>query len=87
MIFLKKHGTASAVLALALLVATIASMNSVINYVNAQSETLAGLVHIGETYIILSRNATAPTDSQIGAELANRLSESTKLVRLSRKCF
>ncbi|MBS7627730.1 FtsX-like permease family protein [Candidatus Bathyarchaeota archaeon] len=74
-LLLRRPGTVSAILALALLVAIIASMNSVINYVNAQSEALAGLVRIGETYIILSRNATALTDSHIDARLANCLYE------------
>ncbi|MEM3551362.1 MAG: ABC transporter permease [Candidatus Bathyarchaeia archaeon] len=74
-LLLRKRGTTSAILALALLVAIIASMNSVINYFNAQSEALAGLVRVGETYIMISRNATAPTNSQIEMDTAKHLSE------------
>jgi len=74
-ILLRKPETGMAVLALALLVAVIASMSSVVNYVNAQSEALAGLVQIGETYMILGRSATSLINSQIDGELANRLSE------------
>ncbi|MCX8178149.1 MAG: ABC transporter permease [Candidatus Bathyarchaeota archaeon] len=78
-VLLKKPGTKSAILAIALLVAIIASMNSVVNYVSAQSEALASLVQAGETYIILNRNATAPTNSQINMETARRLSENTEI--------
>ncbi|MEM1510030.1 MAG: hypothetical protein QW096_09225 [Thermofilaceae archaeon] len=42
-ILLRKPGTGMAVLALALLVAIITSMNSVVNYINARSEALVGL--------------------------------------------
>jgi ABC-type lipoprotein release transport system permease subunit len=74
-LLLRKPGTPMAILAIALLAAIIASMNSIVNYVNAQSEALASLVQIGETYTILSQNATSITESQIDAELAKRLSE------------
>lgn len=76
-----------AILAIALLVAVIASMNSVVNYVNAQSEALASLVQIGETYLVLSGNATAPTDSHINAELANRLTEIAEISQAFPKNF
>gem|GEM_PF-5608604 len=44
---LRKPGKGMAILALALLVAITTSTNSVINYINARSEVLAGLVQIG----------------------------------------
>ncbi|MEM3549534.1 MAG: FtsX-like permease family protein [Candidatus Bathyarchaeia archaeon] len=74
-LLLRKRGTTSTILALALLAAIIASMNSVVNYFNAQSEALAGLVQIGETYLIINNSATAPTNSKIEMETAKHLSE------------
>ncbi len=72
---LRKGGTASAVLSIALLVAIIASMNSIVNYIGFQTQVLSRLVNPGKTYIILSQNSTSITDSLIDAELASRLVE------------
>ena len=73
----RKRGTASAILAVALLVAILASMNAALNYINSQAETLGELVNLGGTYLILSRNSTSTTNSSINAELATRLSNLT----------
>jgi len=72
-IFLRGHRTVSAILALALLVAIVSSMHSIINYINNRSEALAGLVRIGETYLLMSRDAESIVDSQVDAGLAESL--------------
>jgi ABC-type lipoprotein release transport system permease subunit len=69
----RKGGTASSILAITLLVAIIASMNSVINHVNSQTEALVGLPKIGETYLILSENSNSIADSKIDTEFADQL--------------
>jgi ABC-type lipoprotein release transport system permease subunit len=71
---LRKGGTAQSILAIALLVAIIASTNSIVNYLSLQSEILAGLVNPRGTYLILSLNSTATTDSQLPADLTAKLS-------------
>ena len=71
---LRKRGAVSSIIAIALLVAIIASTNSIVNYLNLQSETLAGLVNPRGTYLILSSNFTAITDSRLPADLTAKLS-------------
>ena len=71
---LRKRGAVSSIIAIALLVAIIASTNAIVNYLNLQSETLAGLVNPRGTYLILSSNSTAITDSRLSADLTAKLS-------------
>lgn len=67
----RKKGTSSTVLAVALLVALIASTNSVVNSINSQAYALSQFARIGNAYLIISRNATSTFDSQVDAKLAN----------------
>ena len=69
----RKGLAAQSILAIALLVAVVASANAIINYLNLQSENLAGLVNPRGTYLILSSNSTAITDSEVPADLAAKL--------------
>ena len=71
---LRKGETASSILAIALLVAIISSTNTILNYLNLQSETLATLVNPRGTYLIISTNSTAVTDSKIDENLTTKLS-------------
>jgi ABC-type lipoprotein release transport system permease subunit len=71
---LRKRGTALSIIAIALLVAILATTNSIINYVDLQVQTLGRLVSPGATYVILSRNSTSIMDSQVDAELVCKLS-------------
>jgi ABC-type lipoprotein release transport system permease subunit len=71
---LRKRGAALSILAMALLVAVLASMNSIINAINLQAQTLGGLVSPGRTCIILSRNSTSVMDSRVDVDLAHKLS-------------
>jgi ABC-type lipoprotein release transport system permease subunit len=73
-IFIRKSGTAQSIIAIALLVAIVSSANAIINYLNLQSETLAGLISPGGTYLILSSNSTALTDSRLPADLSEKIS-------------
>ncbi len=73
----RKKGTSSSVLAVALLVAILASVNSITNYINLQAEWLSGFASIGDAYMILSKNSTSITDSEVDAKLANLLSDVT----------
>lgn len=76
---LRKRGTASAILSIALLVAILASMNAALNYVNSQAEAIgeARALNLGGTFLVINRNAMSTTDSNISAELASRLSNLT----------
>jgi len=69
----RKGGTASAILAVALLVAILASMNSMVNHINSQAEALEGLVGVGGTHLVLNRDSSSLADSRIDAQLADRL--------------
>jgi ABC-type lipoprotein release transport system permease subunit len=67
----RKKGTISSILAVALLVAIIASMNSIVNYFNTQTEALVEFPNIGGTYLVLSENSIA--DNKIDADLTDQL--------------
>lgn len=69
--FLRKRGTPSAVLAISLLIAILASMNSIINHLNTQTNILSGYVSIGQQYLIIGINYTPLEDIEISKELAN----------------
>lgn len=64
---LRRGGTASAVLSIALLVAIISSTTSIANHLSLQAQTLSSLVNPGRTLLILSRNAVSLSDSSINA--------------------
>ena len=72
MLFLKK-GTTSSTIALALLVAILASTTSIVNDINSQTETLGDLLTTGNTYLIFSQNSNSIVNSKIDAELADQL--------------
>jgi ABC-type lipoprotein release transport system permease subunit len=72
--FFRKGGTASSILAIALLVAILASMNAIVNYLSLQADTLGRLKNPSGTYLILSPNSTAITDSKLDISLAVKLS-------------
>jgi len=70
---LRRGVVARSILAIALLVAVLASANSIVNYLNLRSEALAGFVNPRGTYLILSSNSTALTDSELPLDIAARL--------------
>jgi ABC-type lipoprotein release transport system permease subunit len=67
----RKKGTASTILAIALLIALLASVTSVINNLNSQTNTLSRLAGIGTTYLVMSQNSTALTDSKVDSSLVD----------------
>jgi len=67
----RKKGTSSSVLALALLIAILASVSSVINHINSQVNELSAFTSIGEAYLILSKNSKSMVDSEVDKELAS----------------
>jgi len=71
---LRKRGVSLSILAVALPVAIIASMNSITNYIDLQAQILAGIVSPAGTYLILNSSSKALTDSKLDVELACRLS-------------
>ena len=74
---LRKRGTAESILAIALLIAILASITSIVSHLNSQAETIGNLLPIGETFIILSEDSTSITDSKVDIELANLVSNTT----------
>jgi len=71
--FFRKGGTASAILAIALLVAILASIASVVNHVNSQTQTLSKLRATGETFLIMSIDSISLTTSKIDTNLTQVL--------------
>jgi ABC-type lipoprotein release transport system permease subunit len=71
---LRTGGTASSIVAIALLVAILSSAQSITNHINFQTEMLGKLVYAGGPYLILSGNSTSIADSRVDAGLASKLS-------------
>ena len=70
---LRKRGVAQSVLAMALLVAILASTTSIVNHVDSYAQALGALVGLGRTYLVLSKGASSVADSRVDAELASKL--------------
>ncbi len=66
-VFLRRPEVGLAVAALALLVAPLASLTSVANYVSSHVETLVGLVRLGRTYVVVNASSPDIAGSRVGA--------------------
>ena len=75
----RKKGTASAILAIALLVALVTSVNCLVNNINSQTTAITKLASIGETYLITSKDSTSLTDSQIDSTIINQVKNATDI--------
>lgn len=75
--FFRKGGTSSAILATALLVAIIASANSIVNYMNSEATALESMVDIGQTYLVLQKNSTSIMNSEVAPDVTNLLTNRT----------
>lgn len=64
----RKKSTIAAILALALLVAIVASMNTIVNFINFQTSALGQLANVGDKYLVLNKNCTSLTDSHLNRE-------------------
>ena len=71
-VLFQKKGTASAILAIALLIALVTSINCLVNSINAQT-TVLGKLTVGQTFLVTSKNSTALSDSQIDPEIIAQL--------------
>jgi hypothetical protein len=67
----RKKGTASTIVAIALLVALLASVSALMNNISAQTTALTQFAGVGGTYIVVSGNSAALSDSRISAGAAN----------------
>lgn len=72
MVFRKK-GTASAILAIALLIAPLASVNCLLNNINSYTNMLSKIPTIGQTYVITSTNSTSLYDGKINSSLITQV--------------
>ncbi len=77
--FFRKKGTASAILAIALLIALIASVSCLLNNINQQTTQLSELPSIGQTYLITSKNSTSLADSQIDPSLISQIDNNSNI--------
>jgi ABC-type lipoprotein release transport system permease subunit len=69
----RKKSTSAAILALALLVAIVASMNAIVNFINFQATSIGQLSNVGDKYLVLSNNALSLSECKIEREKANIL--------------
>jgi ABC-type lipoprotein release transport system permease subunit len=68
-ILFRKKSTASAIIAVALLIALLASVNALVNNINSQTTLIAKLANQGDSFIITSKDSTSLFDSKIPANL------------------
>jgi ABC-type lipoprotein release transport system permease subunit len=66
---LRKKGVASAIAAVALLVALLASVDCLVNNINSQTTLMTKLANSGDTYLIVSKDFTCLSDSKVEASL------------------
>jgi ABC-type lipoprotein release transport system permease subunit len=64
----RKKSTIAAILALALLVAIVASMNTIVNFIDFQTSAIGQLASVGDKYLVLNKNCTSLSDSHISRE-------------------
>jgi ABC-type lipoprotein release transport system permease subunit len=69
----RKKGTASAIIAITLLIALLTSVNCLVNNINAQTTLLTGLASLGNTYVVTSRNSTSLSDSQLNVNILSQI--------------
>jgi hypothetical protein len=69
----RRKGTVSTVLALALLIALIASVNSLVNNVNSQTSLLSKFAAVGKDYLVVSENSSSLLDSVVDFQLADSI--------------
>jgi ABC-type lipoprotein release transport system permease subunit len=70
---LRKKGTASAILAIALLVALITSVNCLVNNINSQTALLTKLANSGNTYLIVTETSTSLSNSQVNPDIVDQI--------------
>jgi len=68
-ILFRKKSTASAIIAVALLIALLASVNALVNNINSQTALITKLANQGDSFLITSKDSTSISDSRIPANL------------------
>ncbi len=63
----RKKGTASTILAIALLIALLASVNALVNNINDQTNVLSALAGVGNTYLIVNQDSDSINPSLTSA--------------------
>lgn len=69
--FSRRRGLFLSVLSIGFLVAILVGTDSVVNYINLQSQVLGGFINPGGMYIVLSKNSTSITDSRVDIGLVS----------------
>ena len=72
--FLRRGISIQSILAIALLVAILASTNSIANYIGLQAQTIGKIITRGGVFLILSQGSASIMESQVDVGLANSLS-------------
>lgn len=67
----RRKGTVSTILAIALLIALLASVTSLMNNISSQTLALSQLAGVGRNYLIIDETASSLIDSQLDAELVD----------------
>ena len=75
----RRKGTASTILAIALLIALITSVTSLVNNINFQTTALSKLAGVGTTYLVINENSSSLMNSEVNANLATLLQNDSDL--------
>jgi len=75
----RKKGTASTILAIALLIALITSVNALVNNINSQTTALSSLAGIGNTFLVVDKNSTSTADSILNPNIASLFGNNSDL--------
>ncbi len=70
-VLFRKKGTASAIIAVAFLIAILSSTSALVNNLNAETSLFASLPPIGQTYLVTSVGSNSLTDSWVDWNLIN----------------
>ena len=75
------------VFALALLIAIVASMYTIVNFIASQTTAIGQLARIGNKYLVLSENCSSLSDSYISCETENALTSNDVSSFYAQKIF
>ncbi len=86
-LFFRKKSTAATVLALTLLVAIVASMYAVVNFIGSQTSAIGQLARVGNRYLVLSENSASLSDSCISRQTENAVASDVVKNFFAQKIF
>ncbi len=72
----RKKSTAAAVIALALLVAVVASMTAIVNFVDTQTSAIGQLASVGNKFLVIARGCSSLDASEISVAVADAFNQS-----------